>query len=591
VTLIGSKWADESNGAESITLTSNASNTPTVSASAGAASVITPPSKAALPQQSRGEAAKHTVKASLDFMRVDLISKSTFLRDTVNLLSRVRVLHGVFKDVFVGDVDYKSMEMTINVERKDSGVVFLKGKDGGVKSASVRIVSKPTRKVTVAGVLEDLCLKNLPDDHVSQAEQVFSGSQIALFNRLKAQKISTKYLASDHYGSYLSVTYPTWQPWIIWSINDPCFNPAYVPGESPIAWAQQNKKNKANNCNPSGKNSSEHQMWHSSVSDPLVWVQGSSRINSESELFSKHSENPPDNLETTESSAFLTTRQNEKDEPSEEDSGKVLKFGDTIVLQNAVTGLVTRPLTLRNIDRLIGGNFSTTLYSMESPGSVCSLQESIAAFDEIHRGVAIGQLHRVCFSISDECKYLAFNGGEVNIWETQNLSINATLKSTTPLLSTLKLPPGGAASRKRVNTTVTSESAIWTIVGVNQIEYSFWKPPTHALQFISKVVSCHIVLPSVSRIQTISNGVLLISGTNFTQFLVCFLGEKSAFKTIFICAEVLEIHVEHPPTSDLFGFNFFSGSDGEESMKPVLLVNKQDGTVSRTGFYVSVFDS
>ncbi|KAJ3063730.1 hypothetical protein HDU98_000482 [Podochytrium sp. JEL0797] len=507
----------------------------------------------------------HTAELTSDhFMRVDLISKTTHLRDTMDLMARTRVAQCVFKGVYVGDSEAKRMEMRCDVwkgnklegieeifeeelnwdgsqgavrpvrEVVENGFVFgsegsvsralkEKGAKGvevielsemvtlmrGVKSMNVRIVSKPTKRVSVA-------------------EMIFSGTAIALFNRLKSQKITTKYLASDHQGTHLTVTNPSWQPWIVWKLTDPRFDLSRVPCESPIARTELAAM-------------MHQQTVYEPFDDELVWVKGTQRLGVHEDV---------DVLQLLAAGKLMAAAAVKGGSEGVDDLW--LKFGDVVVLQNAVTGLCTRPLVCQHMDSL-GGS------------------EECKLLEEANRGSPVGQLNRVCFSVFGERgKYMTLTAGMV-------------LVGTEPAGVAVAVPASRHASKKRMVDRFEvslGESAIWTVVTVDQAEYSFWKPKSHTCnESIANIIAKPSVpIPTVFRIQSLGKRVLLFSGQNFTSSLSCFIGCVQAAKTEVLCGEIAIVEVG----DDVFGG---CGALGRVMFEPVLLVSRVDGCVFRTGFY------
>ncbi|KAJ3082587.1 hypothetical protein HDU99_002201 [Rhizoclosmatium hyalinum] len=490
----------------------------------------------------------HVSKVVGEFLRVDLLSTTSHLRDSFNLLYRTRVVRGLFPHVFVNESDARQMDMSVDVwcaknnlvsqegddcdegndvyvgKRKEQAAMiesvgrFVFGSQGiiefqgngepkdakgvvrvsGIKSSLVRVVSKPTKRVSVA-------------------EQIYSGSQVVLFNRLKAQKITTKYLASDHHGTELSVTYPNWQSWYIWNLNDENFDPSKVPSESPLVRKNTQKTGSTQK--------------HDASKTDLVWVKGDARVG----LFKDDSDF---------SEAIIDAHQ--VSNPTEENDSH-LKFGDVVVLQNAVTGLVTCPLVLTHSDRL-------------------SDDRSVDDFQDVAKGMPVGQLNRLCLVLwEDEKQFLVLSLGSV---------VETALVAQDTGSSTSRNAAKKRAFEKNV---MLGENSIWTIVGIDQAEYSFWKYPASQNLFNDDCfVSPVGQIPAIFSFQQVSGCRWLLSGQNFSQSLCCFFGRFQAIKTEVLCGECMMVE---------FAVGMSCDWDEPEDAQPVLLVDRADGVIFRSGFY------
>jgi hypothetical protein len=195
-------------------------------------------------------------------------------------------------------------------------------------------------------------------------------------------------------------------------------------------------------------------------------------------------------------------------------NGRIIRYGDVVVLQNAVTGLVTVPFLLRAIN---GRN--KVIIDPEEEAPVPK-----------RRGDPISQLHKMCFQVYDRPGvYLGL--------DTQNVAV---VRSGEPQEVTEKI----------VND--IDEFGIWTVVGVDQAEYSFWLPPSYLAvpqNLMSSTDDMNgdrfnpIPVPTVYSVRHLAMGVLQLTGSHFSGRLRCFLGDTIATRTTVRCAEVIDVDV------------------------------------------------
>ncbi|KAJ3400459.1 signal transducing kinase of the PAK, partial [Chytriomyces hyalinus] len=267
-----------------------------------------------------GTGSSHQTQAISAHYRVDLLCKTSFLHPFSHPTGIFHsVAQGVFKNIYAqSDAEGKTMSVTVDTA---TAMKF--------DCAPVRIVSKPTKRVSVF-------------------EEIYSGTSIALFNRLKAQKITTRYLTTNTEGTVLSVAYPNWHAWVLWKIDDPRFMAPRRADE--ISGLFQSAFNERNT--PLGTS--------------LIWSTSSTGVLVDEIDFN------------TNSSDIMDTN-----EDIEAISRTCLVFGDVVVLENTVTGLITRPFILRHVGSLSGSD---------------------------KNGEPVGQLQRVAFELrSEPGVYLSLN--------------------------------------------------------------------------------------------------------------------------------------------------------------------------------------
>ncbi|KAJ3089155.1 hypothetical protein HK102_007063 [Quaeritorhiza haematococci] len=162
----------------------------------------------------------------LHLQRVDGLSRTTSLRDQIGYLmyggicglSRAPrpLIEAVFNRLYVTDPDRKGMfhlHVKVSNDNRTLGVFM---------SKPIKIISKPSKKKQT-GKSAELCIK--------------SGSTIALFNRVRSQSNSTRYLAVSADGAQLVSRSSTWDSFVIWRIDDPKFDRWQLPHASPIPLA------------------------------------------------------------------------------------------------------------------------------------------------------------------------------------------------------------------------------------------------------------------------------------------------------------------------------------------------------------------
>ncbi|KAJ3230998.1 hypothetical protein HDU78_007968 [Chytriomyces hyalinus] len=431
-----------------------------------------------------GTGSSHQTQAISTHYRVDLLCKTSFLHP---FSSPTGIFHsvaqGVFKNIYAqSDAEGKTMSVTVDTA---TAMKF--------DCAPVRIVSKPTKRVSVF-------------------EEIYSGTSIALFNRLKAQKITTRYLTTNTEGTVLSVAYPNWHAWVLWKIDDPRFTaPCRADEISGLFQSAFNERN-------------------APLGTSLIWSTSSTGVLVDEIEFN------------TNSSDIMDTN-----EDIEAISRTCLVFGDVVVLENTVTGLITRPFILRHVGSLSG----------------CD-----------KNGEPVGQLQRVAFELrSEPGVYLALNQSYVGTF-----AASGHLPYSENRTSTKKK----TKNRGIIGIEEAAQVAVWTIIGVEHRELSFWRPPLH----LSKIPATYS--PSVFSITPVSHGVLQVFGSYFSKSLHCFFGSQPAVATTYVCSEILNIEVSGIYSTQFIGDAASATRRAIASVatRPILLICSESGTIYRTGFNV-----
>ncbi|KAI8615533.1 hypothetical protein BC830DRAFT_1122084 [Chytriomyces sp. MP71] len=371
-----------------------------------------------------------------------------------------------------------------------------------MQSGPIRVVSKPTKRV-------------------SEAELLYSGSSVALFNRLKAQKCSTRYLAVSTDGTQLSVSAPHWDAWTLWRLDDPRFDVSRFP-------------RKGDGYGDSHTTVDEL-VWHA----PGVHLQG-----------------------WTAPQCVLDARAANAEDAAEAFARDPLRFGDVVVLRNAVSGLVTRPLVLKSLECLL----------WVGSGAAGAIMDARV-------GECVGQMHRACFAkYEEEGKLLAVWEDVVGVFD-----VAVANAAEAAALSGNGWKHGSGVKRRRSADGLdgAADSAIWTIIGVGKTEYTFWMPHQTMQLTPPMALELPIQMPVITSIDTTLGRVWRIRGRHFFPYLMCFIGVHAASNTVCLCPEVLEVDVGILKTNKTDQ----AEATMVQSHEPIFLVDAQSGVVFRSGFH------
>ncbi|KAI9354619.1 hypothetical protein DFJ73DRAFT_827214 [Zopfochytrium polystomum] len=433
-----------------------------------------------------------------------------------------------------------------------------------------------------SSVLTDAHLMGLTADSVS------SGSLVCLFNRVRSQNSTTRYLASNTLGTDLTLRAPQWEAWYIWAVDDPDFDPATVPGESCNAASSQ--------FGPTYDRRPTTSATRRFVSVPST--PPTSRLSAAANLLKlpvvRDRRTPAVSARLASGSRARIKRstlisESERLPPpvaAVQPTGRALCFGDVVVLQSAVSGLVTVPLVLRAVEGR----------------SEAVIDEEVEDLASAEQGEAISQLHKVCFALFDSksrAQYLGSDHTSVAVITPRSeRNLSASTGTRRPVKKRKRNTEEETETRLGSGPKVlheVGESGMWTIVGVQQVEYSFWIPPKEALppkeQEDAGAVPRQLPLsphpiPVVFSIRRASHTSFVLLGIKFSDRLRCALGTKFAFQTIFRCTEVMQVEMAEE------GAKFVhDGPDevGSSGIEPVLLI-RDDGVVYRAGEIFQSFD-
>ncbi|RKO91269.1 hypothetical protein BDK51DRAFT_43053 [Blyttiomyces helicus] len=183
---------------------------------------------------------------------------------------------------------------------------------GSFRSKSVKVISKPSKK-KVASKSADLC--------------IVSGTPIALFNRVRSQTVTTRYLGVA--GPELVSIEGSWDAFLIWSVNDPRFDAQAAPGISPIQSALLGDRGLVDAAN-------DHPQRDLVWTVPSAGGGGGAGWMAPGDHVVKAEPHAPDWMEGA-ISAFGHVPQ-------------AIRYDEPVVLQHVGTGLVTRPLIARKLE-------------------------------------------------------------------------------------------------------------------------------------------------------------------------------------------------------------------------------------------------
>ncbi|KAJ3119860.1 hypothetical protein HK098_005090 [Nowakowskiella sp. JEL0407] len=543
-------------------------------------------------------------------MRVDKICRTSYVSDEIDAQKFRPIVGSSFKGLYVSDSEKdKNFDLVLTVHRDI-------GQDAVFKSPELKIISKPSKHRN-GNRSVDTCM--------------VSGTLVSMYNRVRSQTISTRYLTVSPDLTKFQTSQSDWSSFVIWAIDDPDLDMNLVGCESPI----QSERIKQ-----------------------LGWSISRSS-DDRNELIAKFPLQSPTLRRSTSSTGSRTG--SEFEVVRGERKMKNICYGDVIVLEHTESGLLSVPLIIRKIG-------DTSLAVIESDNGSETESEKCRE--------PVSQLQKVCFEIRDQKDHFMTRDDE-NVLITKSRSIQnpkantliagrlkrrktakkSKMSSRTPKkpsrrISSVNLlsdddyvessdedtdddfSPDSEESDyeyekapKRGRKTATpnlkkvdvGERGAWTIVEIKDTEYTFWEPkpnllPTQHNEIYPKkytkanhdAVSAKSILliPNVTSMVPVAPNNLSMTGVNFTPDLVCFFGPIPARNTV--AASSNNIIVDLPQITDLdfqhlrnFSLNFAIesekraiGVNNEElshvNMRtihmPILLVGK-DGAIYRTGFY------
>ncbi|KAK5666601.1 hypothetical protein QVD99_006670 [Batrachochytrium dendrobatidis] len=151
---------------------------------------------------------RHGVKCNLEMerRRVNLLSKtSSYGRcATPSMQGPIHCMSAYTKGLYISDFDNrKSFHLNFRIYGNVSKEEVCR-----IRSKEIKVISKPSRNKSVAKSSENI---------------ICSGHYIALFNRVRSQTISTRYMSVSQDGSKLTSRHTPWDTFIIWLESDPVY--------------------------------------------------------------------------------------------------------------------------------------------------------------------------------------------------------------------------------------------------------------------------------------------------------------------------------------------------------------------------------
>ncbi|KAK5805395.1 hypothetical protein F5H01DRAFT_283228, partial [Linnemannia elongata] len=464
----------------------------------------------------------------------------------------------VSKQLYINDADEKRKKVEVLVKFMMAGDLEL----GTFASKPIKVISKPSKKRQSIKNME-LCIHH--------------GTTISLFNRIRSQTVSTKYLGDwpslDNMGDSSPVNTDGgtcfvartggWDPFVVWIVS---------PGQTRTETLQ------------------EHSQRHPGFPPPPAIA-----INS----------------------------------PAENTPQIPIHYNQPIVLQCLSTGLVSPVMVIRKVDKgsmVLGGG---------------STGHSSAEYDQEAIGDPVSQLHKVAFQITGQATpattfshaklqqgtYLACLGDVVDghrIERKRRVSSSVVIKSTG---ATTK---AAVKSRRRVNSMSATQSeaqrirasalaanhqqqqtaalqqrrsssvwtedvtdaAVWTIVGTDCAQYNFCTPGGSDAMSLPRSP----VTPSPKVLEVCGSGgmfnaslptrLMTLKGQGFSPDLSVWFGTIKAPVTELQSGEILVAHVPEEVSLGSFRRKRVKGQF-ESDRVPILLVRK-DGVVYRSGHSITL---
>ncbi|RKO91268.1 hypothetical protein BDK51DRAFT_29425 [Blyttiomyces helicus] len=505
--------------------------------------------------------------------RMDLISSGASLRDDEDGRAPRRVGRAVFKNMFINDSDQrKSFVLDVRVHASDD--VFL----GNFLSKSVKVISKP-------------CGKKKVKDTARGTDRCFlSGTRIALFNRVRSQTTTTRYLGVM--GHTLVSSESSWDAFLIWAVNDPGFDAHTAPGISPIQSARVGDRGLVDRTR-------DHPQCH------LVWtVPSAGGGGGPRGRMAEGQRRPPSDGLVVDAIAAV---------------GRVpraIRYDEPVVLQHVGTGLVTRPLIARKVEGRINAVMS---YARDEEAGIAQSHDDDDSEDEEElppEGDPISQLQKVAFQLADSpFRYLSLDEESIGLHHVRHPPKqvrtvtpprkDSGAKHEAPTSSSRMeeeqleedewvdagrkskgkapaVPPlAGRAPSGPTELVEVGETCIWTVVGTDQAEYTFHIPPTPSATTTPSPRQTPLPIhpfPTVHTITKFKNAFITLRGEHFRQNLRVYFGATPAPVTEFRATDMIVAGV---PACLVY---VDEDAEGAEAV-PVLLVRETDGVVYRTGHY------
>ncbi|RCH99983.1 hypothetical protein CU097_007461 [Rhizopus azygosporus] len=462
----------------------------------------------------------------------------------------------VSKQLYINDADEKRKRVEVLAKVQLGNGLHL----GTFQSKGIKVISKPSKKRQSVKNME-LCIHH--------------GTTISLFNRIRSQTVSTKYLgvsttasnnsdgnSSNNNGTCFVSRTGAWDPFVIWIVDTSCSSDNVT------------SRPKHNPLNPSYP------------PPPAIALQSSTPL--------------------------------------------AIHYNQPVVLQCVTTGLVSPVMIIRKVDKqslVLGGNRVDDLGYNKTLGGECG-DETL--------GDPVSQLHKVAFQIvqdpsfhqngikqdidighwkipqsSHPVTYLACLNDVVGMHKTtstrnlvpachtqeqQQQPSTTTETASWPDILQEKEPrrrlSNGESKARRGSvgrgnnvdptglegacwTEDVSDAAVWTIVGTDCASYTFWTPDEHMPSSITPFP----IIQDISKQQ----GRLTLTGENFSRDIEVWFGDMKSPQTDY--ASHNAIHCKIP--DNLSNSPTIEEVDHMTKKIPLLFV-RGNGVVYRTNFYYTL---
>ncbi|CAO3695381.1 unnamed protein product [Rhizopus stolonifer] len=440
----------------------------------------------------------------------------------------------VSKQLFINDADEKRKRVEVLANIHLANGLLL----GTFQSKGIKVISKPSKKRQSVKNME-LCIHH--------------GTTISLFNRIRSQTVSTKYLGvstnqldSSNGTCFVSRT-GTWDPFVIWIVDTSCTS-------------ENINKPKHNSTNPDYPPS------------PAIALQSYSPL--------------------------------------------AIHYNQPVVLQCVTTGLVSPVMIIRKVDKqslVLGGNSVSQSSQTQTLGGECSDETLGDPVSQLHK-VAFQIVQDPSFhqgntqqedivprwkipQSSHPVTYLACLNDVVGMHKTtstrdlvpqcqeqlpaepwSDLVPKEPLRRLSNSESKGRRGSLGKSSGLLVDglegacwTEDVSDAAVWTIVGTDSASYTFWTPPDRQPTSISSFPILHQV--------TQQGDYLIMSGENFSHDMEVWFGDIKSSLTDYISGESIHCKIPvitHSPTIE---------QDDPTTKKIPLLLVRGNGVVHKTNTY------
>ncbi|KAI9105987.1 hypothetical protein DFS34DRAFT_601727 [Phlyctochytrium arcticum] len=377
--------------------------------------------------------------------RLRVSGKVLLKRERVDLISRTSSLsvgpddHGV--DKLIALATFEKLHLNTIESRKEVPLFF----QVQTPSGSFQYESRPFIKISKPSKKKQTRKSPL---------LINSGSQIALFNRTKAQTANTRYLTYSPSAKALASCSTFWETWTIYSADDPDFDPSVN--------------------SDAGNTHTSFDIPHDPKTDVFFDTPGNKHhvapCKSKERRGKRIATPPADPLNTGGFYNYPVP----------------VHYGDVVVLQHTLSGVVTCPLIVRKIERRT---------------------EAVISSDPTKRNGLpfiqsdpLSPLHKVAFQKADEPgQYLALSdtleGSRIQVHHTalsryyrqyraKDTGVKFFPRTNIPVGQDVPLTfvSGSAATEPRPPDTSkgtsddVGESSIWTVVGVDHVESTFHMP-------------------------------------------------------------------------------------------------------------------